>query len=849
MSDFPHLQIPEKIAGAKKKKPIPIPPKENQTTINKSSNRTLHGQELKNNVDILSNFWKQKKIERIEEELPNLPDSSPLFLRIDPDNWTPDNIETLFGINVISESENGYIIGSSSDIDLKKLRKKIDYFIHESGGHKNVAAKLWEIVTGSAWRIEQILSEELKIKWETIQDDQLYILDISIANYLRMSEAPVHKADEADTNYSEKLNNWKHNYEVKRDSQAMERQEELTHFIVNGYNGEFLSSFIDYEDSFDCRIRVSGKGLKDFVLNYPYVFDVTEADEVKADISNELEGETTLDIITYPPDTIAPKICVIDSGIQENHILLQDGIDPNSGKNFIGGSTTSDDVKGGGHGTKVAGRILYGEIIPRTGYIYFQYWIQNAKVLDSNNKIPSRFSPAQLIQDIIRNYLPLGTKIFNHSINNSNPCRTKHMSSWAASIDKLSFENDILVIISSGNLPDSGNHNPGILDHLNSGRNYPNYLLEKSSRVADPGQSLLGLTVGSLCVGEYETAFEKSFGKRNDISSFSRAGLGIWNTIKPDVVEFGGDFVTSKGGVSITLRDDPATSLELIRTTFLPGPAYAKDAVGTSFSTPGVTKIAAELQKLLPSESALIYKVLIANGARWPLNEPPADTEGKEKYLRVWGYGLASLDRSTDNGPSRITLIGSDKVKPKNLHIYTIKIPGELKRPGSDENILIEVSLSYKAKPRRTRRLTKSYFSGWVKWESSRFDEPLNNFRNRMLEDEEDIRTIENEESDSEIVQHDSIPWYLGRQKNMGVKSIALNDSTLQKDWVIVPSNKLPSEFSIAVTGMRGWDKDPNLEVQYALAVSFEDLGGNLEVYQQIKIENEIEIEQEIRIS
>jgi len=447
MANFPHLPIHEKITGAKKKKPVPIPPKENQTTINKSSNRALHGQELKNNVDILSDFWKQKKTERIEEELPNLPDSFPLFLRIDTDNWTPDNLETLLGINVISENENGYIIGSSSDIDLNKLRKKIECFINLEGGHKNVAAKLWEIVTGTAWRIEQILSEELKTKWDTIQDDESYILDISIANYLRESEAPVHKNNESEEEYSTRYSRWKSDYERNLDLLAMKRQNELEEFIVHGYDGEFLSSFIGYEDSFDCRIKILGKGLKDFVINYPFVFDITEADEIKVDIAKDLEGETTLSIQTYPPDSSAPKICVIDSGIQENHIFLKDGIDLNSGKNFIGGSTTSDDVSGGGHGTRVAGRILYGDIIPRTGNIYIQYWIQNAKVLDSSNTVPSRFLPAQLIQEIIGNYSPTGTKIFNHCINNSKSCRTKHMSSWAATIDNLSFEYDILVIM------------------------------------------------------------------------------------------------------------------------------------------------------------------------------------------------------------------------------------------------------------------------------------------------------------------------------------------------------------------------------------------------------------------
>ena len=394
MANFPHLPIPVRIEGSKKKKKLIIPPKENQTILNKTTQRSFHGQILKNNVDILSNFWKLNKTGRIEEELPNLPDSFPLFLKIDTDNWNPDNLETLFGSNVISENEDGYIIGSSSDIDLNKLRKKIEFFINEKGGHKNVAAKLWEIVTGTAWRIEQILSEELQTRWDTIIDDQSYILDISIANYIRMSEAPIQKENESDENYSVRFNRWNTEYYMRRDSLALIRQSELEVFVVNGYNGEILSAFIDNEDSFDCRIRISGRGLKDFVFNYPYVFDIADAEEIKVDISDELEGETTPRIQTHSPESFAPKICIVDSGIQENHIYFQNCIDNNSAKNFIGGNTTSDDVRGGGHGTRVAGRVLFEEIIPKSGEIYSPYWIQNAKVLDNNNMIPSRYLPS-----------------------------------------------------------------------------------------------------------------------------------------------------------------------------------------------------------------------------------------------------------------------------------------------------------------------------------------------------------------------------------------------------------------------------------------------------------------------
>src|SRR5207249_598471 len=97
------------------------------------------------------------------------------------------------------------------------------------------------------------------------------------------------------------------------------------------------------------------------------------------------------------------------------------------------------------------------------------------------------------------------TRIFNHSVNAFGPCRTRHMSAWAAEIDHLSAENDILIIQSAGNLrPTNPAPQSGIREHLAADRNYPDYLSEESCRIANPAQSLHALTVGSVAYGAFE---------------------------------------------------------------------------------------------------------------------------------------------------------------------------------------------------------------------------------------------------------------------------------------------------------------------------------------------------------
>jgi subtilisin family serine protease len=65
----------------------------------------------------------------------------------------------------------------------------------------------------------------------------------------------------------------------------------------------------------------------------------------------------------------------------------------------------------------------------------------------------------------------------------------------------------------------------------------------------------------------------------------------------------------------------------------------SRDDVGTSFAAPKVSHIAAILQSLFPERSALLYRALIVQSARWP-SWAEADPDS-DKVLRLIGYGPA----------------------------------------------------------------------------------------------------------------------------------------------------------------------------------------------------------------
>ena len=854
---FPHIQLKLTTQGIAASPPGGVRKTNPQTTAN-LSDRWGHGSKLKSSVDSLISYWQDAQEKREEEGKPQLPNKAkPIILQVDPKAFDAEELRK-YGIEVIAELEDGYIVGASADdSDFSELQKKIEKFINEEKGGKKVS-EIWDILDGTK-RPEYILSPELMQHWDQVKDDQPYTVDVGIACLgikSKLSKYPKQKANESNENFSKRCQDWLNQrggtYE-EWDDLSFERQQDFTKFVED-YDGRIISSFIEgnipsaakLPDSFSCRIQISGKGLKDLVFNLPYIFDVSEPDEFAKIIEQPSQPNAAPPQFQLePPESNAPKVCVIDSGIQERHSLLKAAIDSQSSRSWIPGKTeeTADYVSNGGHGTRVAGAVLYPRTIPRSGTEKAVCWIQNARVLDDNCKLPKQLFPPNLLGDIVEFYHPgnRGTKIFNHSITGVVPCRIQYMSAWAAAIDNLTWHKDILFIVASGNLPLNGNIGStrlSVSNHLSANRLYPDYLLENSCRVANPAQSFQALTVGSISSLSYNVPPYSSISQKDKPSAFSCSGLGIWETIKPEVVEYGGDLVKDEGTPpNITYPKNVCP--ELVRSTLNGGPAVAADNVGTSFAAPKVSHIAACLAAELPDENCLLYRALIVQSARLP-----EWAEEKLDTIRLMGYGIPNLERALNNSPSRITLItrGERTIKARQAHVYQVKLPEELRTPGEDFDIRVEVTLSYKAQPRRTRRNRRKYLSTWLDWECSGKGEDPERFLARILDKYDAPEDAEKGEG--------IFKWTLGKQNNHGIiKDVSRSTGTLQKDWTIVKSFELTEAFCIAVVGHEGWNNDPDATVPYSLVVSFEAVGVNIPIYAQfVEAQIEIEVEPQIEI-
>jgi hypothetical protein len=210
---------------------------------------------------------------------------------------------------------------------------------------------------------------------------------------------------------------------------------------------------------------------------------------------------------------------VKDGGRDDTHNLSRSWV-PNET------DLTADFVKNGGHGTRVAGAVLYPNLVPTSGQQQAVCWLQNARVLDRDCRLSKSLFPPVLISNIVKFYQgERGTRIFNHSIAGSTPCRTQYMSAWAAEIDNLSWEYDILFIVAAGNLPidgSLGNSRLSIRDRLQQGKLHPDYLLSDSCRVPNPAQSFQALTVGSVSLRTFRDLSRKSIAPQDYPSQGNR---------------------------------------------------------------------------------------------------------------------------------------------------------------------------------------------------------------------------------------------------------------------------------------------------------------------------------------
>lgn len=269
-------------------------PPADKRTLDNRTDRTTHSTNLRATAESFVESHRKITELRKSEKLPELTAGIPLLLEVDP-GLDIDKLRHHFNFEIVSEEEGGFVIVASSDIDLSDFLEAIDGFAE--GAKPRIGTATFASVhrldddLNQTQRLKLILSEYLHSIWGTLDSVPSLIVDIGVTclGTREIPKQPERWKRESDEDWARRVSDWANErigaYDAWYDLQETRINE--VRRIVEGYNGAIEAITHDegrdavaLPDSFTMRIVVSGRGLRDFVLNFPFVFEVTEPDTV-----------------------------------------------------------------------------------------------------------------------------------------------------------------------------------------------------------------------------------------------------------------------------------------------------------------------------------------------------------------------------------------------------------------------------------------------------------------------------------------------------------------------------------------------------------------------------------------
>lgn len=332
-------------------------------------------------------------------------------------------------------------------------------------------------------------------------------------------------------------------------------------------------------------------------------------------------------------------------GVLDNGIAPIDHLKP-----WITGrkSPYPDNVIEETHGTYVAGIITYGDELQKETLV----GAGNIKVFDAAI-FPDLSKESMDEDDLINNIKEIvrakcqEIKIWNLSISITREISNNKFSDFAIALDSLQDECNVLICKSAGNCKNFAIGRP-------------------IGRLYEGGDSVRSLVVGSLAIAK--TGIDIS--DPDNPSPFTRIGPGPAYIVKPDLVHYGGNAGVNNNG-------------EIVESGVY---SFSKSGniitqVGTSFSTPRVSALAAGVYNAMDEEfDPILIKALLIHSASYPKNIMLPINE-RTKYT---GFGLPG--KVTDilyNSPYETTLILRDTM-PKSgfIDIKDFPMPSCLCKDG-----------------------------------------------------------------------------------------------------------------------------------------------------------------------
>lgn len=370
---------------------------------------------------------------------------------------------------------------------------------------------------------------------------------------------------------------------------------------------------------------ISRDALVTLVDNFDLIASAQAIRVPKILFSNSAGRIRAYDFRIRPSDANLPIVTVIDNGVSRSGPLAGNVIS-NVGYSFDSVYPAYNPI--GWHGTAVAmiatvGEQFYSpatELEPACRVVSYRIFEDNEGQIDFLQ-----------FERVVRDAYSKGSRIFNLSANTSFKLYNGDYSYFGYLLDKLSYELDILFVISAGNL--NGDDLENIYNTVNGPvpyhdmLDYPRHFFYPeemsdehmcdATNLKVPGDSLNNLTVGAIAEN-FDSASASDFTLDKTLPAYYTSKYNVspfhkvngtrlkskhinYRMTKPDIVYPGGDYGSDSAGI------------QLVGTGV--GSDLFKSECGTSFAAPFASNLAAQLCAKYPTLNMQSIKALIINSA------------------------------------------------------------------------------------------------------------------------------------------------------------------------------------------------------------------------------------------
>ncbi len=568
-----------------------------------------------------------------------------------------------------------------------------------------------------------------------------------------------------------------------------------------------------------------------------------------------------------PPRADAPAVCVLDTGVNRGHPLLQDVVAPNDAM-AVDPTWGAHDDGGGegnmGHGTEMAGLAAYGDLTLALASgvpVHLRHQVESVKILPPRGTNPPELYGAVTAQAVARPEVnaPHRLRAFSLAVTATDERDRGQPTSWSAAVDALA----------AGRTFDPASHGLVYLDNaegearrlfvVSAGNIQPEGLdvahLDRSDLEAihDPAQAWNALTVGAstdrAAITHPDWDGWSPISRPGDLSPWSTTSVtfqDIW-PIKPDVVFEGGNVGHNSGSFDTGVPD-----LCLLSTYYRPAERLFVLSFATSAATAQVARMAAIIRAEYPALWPETVRALIVQSAEWTkvMQAHLRDAGGKRArglLVRRYGFGVPHLDRALRSANDVLTLVVQAAIHPfssgkmQEMHLHELPWPKAVLEELGQTPVRLRVTLSYFIEPNPGRRgwtRRHRYASHGLRFEVKSPTESIAEFRKRLNQ-----RALEEDEN-RPATSSDSAGWFLGEQTR--------NKGSVHSDIWVGTAADLAERGVIGIYPVSGWWKDhpkrdrSEFGARYALVVSIETEAEGVDIWTPVAQEIGVPVEEAI---